>query len=146
MNAIMAWRFPIWYFFECCSEWVKVYFLLRCFFEYFKLFSHVVDPFGFSVMFPYFSAKLFFPCLPVFGLSSCILSLLAGRIFYRLWRQIKIKRSPNEQPFKSVWELVHLDIVITKRGVYFSARVKTGWSGTWPLVEYVLVQSPFSGI
>ena len=37
-----------------------------------------------------------------------------------LWRQIKIKRSPDEQPFKSVWGLVHLNIAITKRGVYFS--------------------------
>ncbi len=37
-----------------------------------------------------------------------------------LWRQIKIKGSTDEQPFKSVGELVHLDIVITKRGVYFS--------------------------
>ena len=36
-----------------------------------------------------------------------------------MWRQIKIKRSPDEQPFKSVWELVHLNIVITKRGVFF---------------------------
>ena len=34
-----------------------------------------------------------------------------------LWRQIKIRRSPDEQPFKRVWELVHLNIVITKRGV-----------------------------
>ena len=39
---------------------------------------------------------------------------------YQLWRQIKIKGSPDEQPFKSVWELVHLVIVIIKRGVYFS--------------------------
>ena len=37
-----------------------------------------------------------------------------------VWRQIKIVGSPDEQPFKSVWELVHLNIVITKRGVYFS--------------------------
>ena len=37
---------------------------------------------------------------------------------WQLWRQIKIKRSPDEQPFKSVWELVHLNI-ISKRGVYF---------------------------
>ena len=36
-----------------------------------------------------------------------------------LWRQIKIKRSPDEQPFKRVWELVHLDIVITKQGFIF---------------------------
>ena len=36
-----------------------------------------------------------------------------------VWRQIKIKRSLDEQPFKSVWELVHLNIII-KQGVYFS--------------------------
>ena len=36
-----------------------------------------------------------------------------------VWRQIKIKRSPDEQPFKRVWELVHLlNIVITTR-VFF---------------------------
>ena len=39
---------------------------------------------------------------------------------WTVWRQIKIKRSLDEQPFKSLWELVHLNIVITKRGVYFS--------------------------
>ena len=43
-----------------------------------------------------------------------------------LWRQIKIKGSPDDQPFKSVWELVHLNIVITKRGVYFSLVWKQG--------------------
>ena len=63
-----------------------------------------------------------------------------------MWRQIKIKGSPDEQPFKRVWELVHLNTVITKRGVYFLARVKTGQPGTWSLVEKVLVQNPFSGI
>ena len=52
-----------------------------------------------------------------------------------LWRQIEIKRSPDEQLFKSVWEQVHLNIVITKQGVYFFARVKTGRSGTRSLVE-----------
>ena len=43
-----------------------------------------------------------------------------------LWRQIKMKRSPDEQPFKSVWELVHLNIVITKRGVYFFRTCEDG--------------------
>ena len=43
-----------------------------------------------------------------------------------LWRRIKIKRSPDEQPFKSVWELVHLNIVITKQGVYFSHLWRRG--------------------
>ena len=38
---------------------------------------------------------------------------------YILCRQIKIKRSPDEQPFKRVWELVHLNIVITKQGFIF---------------------------
>ena len=33
--------------------------------------------------------------------------------------KLKYSRSPDEQPFKSIWELVHLNIVITKRGVYF---------------------------
>ena len=41
------------------------------------------------------------------------------RQVYIVWWQIKIKGSPDEQPFKSVWELVHLNIVITKRWVYF---------------------------
>ena len=45
-----------------------------------------------------------------------------------LWWQIKIKRSPDEQPFKRVWELVHLNIVITKRGVIFFLNV-WGWGG-----------------
>ena len=34
--------------------------------------------------------------------------------------KLKYKRSTDEQPFKSIWELVHLNIVITKRGVHFS--------------------------
>ena len=58
-----------------------------------------------------------------------------------LWQQIKIKRSPDEQPFKSVWELVHLNIVITKRGVYFS-HVWRQW-GVWNLIPRRI--SPCSG-
>ena len=43
-----------------------------------------------------------------------------------MWRQIKIKGSPDEQPFKSVWEMVHLNIVITERGFYFSLLWRWG--------------------
>ena len=49
-----------------------------------------------------------------------------------LWRQIKIKRSPDEQPFKSVRELVHLNIVITKWGVYFFCTCEDG--AVWHLI------------
>ena len=46
-------------------------------------------------------------------------SFLRRAPIFGLWRQIKIKRSPDEQPFKRVWELVNLDIVIPKRGFIF---------------------------
>ena len=49
-----------------------------------------------------------------------------------VWRQIKIKRSPDEQPFKSVGELVHLNIIITKRGVYFFRTCEDG--AVWHLI------------
>ena len=51
---------------------------------------------------------------------------------YILWGQIKIKRSPDEQQFKSVWELVHLNIVITKQGVYFFCKCEDG--AVWHLI------------
>ena len=51
---------------------------------------HVIYPGGLSIMFflfPYFTPKLFcFLCIPFFGLSSCILHLLVGRIFFRYFR------------------------------------------------------------
>ena len=40
--------------------------------------------------------------------------------------KLKYERSPDEQPFKSVWELVHLNIVITERGIYFSQVRRRG--------------------
>ena len=55
MYAIMAWRFSIWYIFQCCSEW-------RSFFECFQLFFHVAYPFGFSFIFSsflYFAPNIF---------------------------------------------------------------------------------------
>ena len=60
-----------------------MYFCLRTFLESLQLFFHVVYPFGFSVMFspfPYFATNFFHP---VVGMSSCILPLIAGRIFFR---------------------------------------------------------------
>ena len=42
------------------------------------------------------------------------------------------KRSPDEQPFKSVWELVPSNIVITKRGVYFFRTCEDG--AAWHLI------------
>ena len=34
MNPIMAWRFPIWYFLGCCSQWFLTYVRLGDFFKY----------------------------------------------------------------------------------------------------------------
>ena len=39
-ESIIACYFPIWYFFECCSEWMEVYFCLRAFFESLSIFFH----------------------------------------------------------------------------------------------------------
>ena len=65
--VIMSQCFPIWYCFECFSEWVDVYFRLRSFF------FHVAYPFGFSVIlssFPYFAPNLF--CFLIIRLLICI--------------------------------------------------------------------------
>ena len=35
MYAIMSLRFPIWYYFECYSKWIKIYFFLHSFLESF---------------------------------------------------------------------------------------------------------------
>ena len=76
MYAIMACHFQILYFFKCSSEWIVVYFRLLCVLN----FSHVVYPFGFSVMFPSFisfcSQIVLLPCHLAVGLSSCILPLI----------------------------------------------------------------------
>ena len=62
MHVIMFKRFSIWYFFECCSEWIEECYRLRIFFESFKLFFPVVYPFSFSHIF----------------LPNCFLSLSSG--------------------------------------------------------------------
>ena len=59
----MALRFPIWYFFECCSEWI---------FKSLQLFFHIYQ-FSFSVifsLFPYFVPKLF--CFLFIWLLLCL--------------------------------------------------------------------------
>ena len=52
-------------------------------------------------------------------LTFLIVRLICSSTIQLVWRQIKIKRSPDEKPFKSEWELVHLNIVITKQGFIF---------------------------
>ena len=71
----MSRRFPIWYSYECCSEWTKVYFHLRSFFESLYLYSNVDYIFGKSVLFTsflYFTPKLF--CFLVIWLLVCLRS------------------------------------------------------------------------
>ena len=75
MYTIIAWRFLIWYFFECCSARIEVYFCLRVFFffEFFKFFIHFAYPFSFSLRLsslPYFPPELF--CFLVIRLSVCV--------------------------------------------------------------------------
>ena len=64
-----------------------VYFPFRAFFKQSQICSQVVHSFGFSVTFfpfPYFAPKSFLPLLhPVVGMTSAILPLLVGRIFFR---------------------------------------------------------------
>ena len=83
--AIIAWNFLIWYYFECCCKWIDAHSCLRAFFESLQLFFHVVYPFGFSIMIlsvPIFCSKIvLISLLLVVGMSSHILSLLAGRVF-----------------------------------------------------------------
>ena len=99
MYAIMAWGFPIWYFFECCPERVEVYFRLRCWFKSFKLFSHVVYPFGFFcyvLLYPYFASKLYcflvirllvrFPVVSLYLLVDFLFDVLGMSYFvYIIW-------------------------------------------------------------
>ena len=62
MYVIMAWCFPLRFFFQRCSEWPQVYFSLRAFFESLKFFFYVIYLFHFSIMFfpfTYFTPKLF---------------------------------------------------------------------------------------
>ena len=63
--------FPLWYIFECCSEWIEVYFGLRCFFNVFSF--PCCLSIQFCVMFPlfpYFDPKLF--CFSIFRLFGCV--------------------------------------------------------------------------
>ena len=73
MYVIKAWSFPVWYFFECCSQLINVYNHLRTFFDTLQLFFRLVYPFSFFVMiplFPYFALKLF--CFPGIWLLDCL--------------------------------------------------------------------------
>ena len=82
MYAILAGRFPIWYFFECCTRWIEAYFHLWSFFKSFSLFAY---PFGFSVIpssLSYFSPKLFYFFVIWMLVCLCILFLPVGRIFF----------------------------------------------------------------
>ena len=71
--AIMTWRFPIWYFIECCTERVQVYVCLKTLFEFLSLFPH------------YLSIQLFCNVLsvPYFTLFHflCIRLLICFRAF-----------------------------------------------------------------
>ena len=67
--------------------------------------------------------------------QNCLIMFRCLCYLFILWRQIKIKDPRMSNHFKSVWELVPSNTVIIKRGVYLFARVKTGRSGTWSLVE-----------
>ena len=85
---IIAWDFPIWYFFECCSERIDVYFHLLYFFESLQLFSHFSYTFGFSGMFFHllnFAPKLF--CFLVIRLLICLhaISPCLQEIFFSLF-------------------------------------------------------------
>ena len=92
--AIISWCFQVWYYFECCYEWIKVYFHLRSPYQSFWLFSYLAYPFGFSVMFssfPYFAPKLFWflvvrllVCLRAFSpyLLVIFFSLFWNVLFY----------------------------------------------------------------
>ena len=62
-------------------------FCLRSFFVSFKHIFPVSNPFGlcYIIIVPIFCSKIvLFSCHPVVGMSLCILSLLAGRIFFVL--------------------------------------------------------------
>ena len=62
MYAIVVWRFQIWYFFECFSKWIDVYFRLQSFFEFFfKTLSRSLSIriFSYILLVPLFAPKLF---------------------------------------------------------------------------------------
>ena len=76
----MAWCFPIWYFSECCPEWIQVYFRVLVI-----LFLHYlfIWPFCFVLSVLIFYSKIvLLPLHPVFSMPSWIVRQL-GRIFLR---------------------------------------------------------------
>ena len=82
----MGWRFPIYYFFKCCSEWIEIYFRVSPFSSPSNSFSMLFIHSAFLIcsLRSYILLRNSFASLSlVVGISSCILPLLAGRIFFR---------------------------------------------------------------
>ena len=72
---------------ECCSEWIKVYFHLRSFFEFFWCCIHI-RLFYYVLFVHIFCFKIvLFPFPPFVGMSSYILSRLAGTISLRCFEK-----------------------------------------------------------
>ena len=94
--------------------------------------STIVGHLILDLLFYVYIKYIWFGLVGFYGISTLVGHLMPDLLFYVLWRQIKIKRSLDEQPFKSVWELVHLNIVITKRGVYFFRTCEDG--AVWHLI------------
>ena len=84
MNFLIAWRFPILYFFcvaLCESRCIFALGLsLSSWNSFFILFIHSVLMF---CLLPSYILLVFFPSHPVIGMTSLIPPLLAGRIFFR---------------------------------------------------------------
>ena len=60
MDAMKAWSFPVWYFFECQSEWINVYIHLKGFLRHFEtLFFKLFSIFVMISPFLYFVPKSF---------------------------------------------------------------------------------------
>ena len=98
--AIMIWCFPIWYFLECSSLWVKVCVRLEVFFKCMHYFFRFIRSF-FRFIRSFFvfpisiidSKIILLPLKPYFYLFLCILHRIVGTIYQplrsgRIWHKV----------------------------------------------------------